>query len=197
MSTPQQNPYTYLPLWSPTSIRVIRLDPSDDPDGPLSLTLEEVDINSNPVYEAVSYTWEGQEADRLISCHGRGLMITANCEIMLRRLRLTSSGGVKSLWIDAICIDQTSIPEKNQQVPLMGQIYEVAVQVNIWIGNGTTETDAALDYLSIVRELTRGDPDEYTAQQLEGAREELKGCCAAPRAHPLRSQARNRSDLEL
>jgi hypothetical protein len=43
-------------------------------------------------------------------------------------------------WIDALCIDQTNVPEKNHQVQRMGNIYYDSESVVAWIGN---ETDIA------------------------------------------------------
>jgi hypothetical protein len=37
-------------------------------------------------------------------------------------------------WIDAICIDQLNVREKNEQVPRMGDIYSMAGRVWIWMG---------------------------------------------------------------
>jgi len=37
-------------------------------------------------------------------------------------------------WIEAICIDQTNIPECNQQVAQMGDIYSRAECVYLWPG---------------------------------------------------------------
>lgn len=37
-------------------------------------------------------------------------------------------------WIDAICIRQDDIREKNEQVPRMGDIYSMASQVWVWTG---------------------------------------------------------------
>ena len=39
------------------------------------------------------------------------------------------------LWIDAICIDQTNIPERNQQVNRMSRIYSAAKQIWVWLGD--------------------------------------------------------------
>jgi hypothetical protein len=39
----------------------------------------------------------------------------------------------KPLWIDALCIDQFNIQERNSQLALMGQIYSNA-HVIIWLG---------------------------------------------------------------
>jgi hypothetical protein len=37
-------------------------------------------------------------------------------------------------WVDAICINQNDLNEKNEQVPRMGDIYSMASRVWIWIG---------------------------------------------------------------
>lgn len=63
-------------------------------------------------------------------CNGRTLSITESLYNALRRLHDEHT----VLWIDAICIDQSNDAEKNQQVPLMKNIYEAASLVLIWLG---------------------------------------------------------------
>ena len=43
--------------------------------------------------------------------------------------------------MDAICIDQDDLVERDAQVKLMGSIYSKARQVLIWLGEGNEETD--------------------------------------------------------
>jgi hypothetical protein len=38
----------------------------------------------------------------------------------------------KSFWVDAVCIDQTSMPERNHQVRRMGKIYAQATDIIAW-----------------------------------------------------------------
>jgi len=52
------------------------------------------------------------------------------------------------LWIDAICINQESIAERSQQVPIMGDIYKTAQRVFIWLGKGTKDSNLAFEHLS-------------------------------------------------
>ena len=111
---------------------------------PLEVELEEVSLDSSPSYEALSYTWDGQTPDRPIKCHGRTMKITKNCETALLRLRRKSD---RRLWIDSICIDQQSVPEKNTQVPLMGEIYGKCRKVLVWLGEGTEASDRSFEYL--------------------------------------------------
>ncbi|CAO2652387.1 Nn.00g006700.m01.CDS01, partial [Neocucurbitaria sp. VM-36] len=58
--------------------------------------------------------------------------ITQNLELALRSLRLKE--GSRLLWIDAICINQSDIYERNQQVERMAPIYSCAQNVVIWLG---------------------------------------------------------------
>lgn len=48
------------------------------------------------------------------------------------------------LWIDQLCIDQSSIDEKNHQVAQMGAIFSEAIEVLVWLGKGTDGTEEAV-----------------------------------------------------
>ena len=164
--------YTHSLLSSPNSIRLIKLEPHEFTDGAIRVQLVEMNIQDPQSYEALSYTWDAQKADRDITCHDHPLAITANCAAALRRLRHTIRN--RMLWIDAICIDQYSNSEKNQQVPLMGQIYTKASKVIVWLGHDSQETDAAIRYLSRVASLCIS-PNQFTQGALARATEELHG----------------------
>jgi hypothetical protein len=141
--------YTHKGLKGPRSIRVIKFKrPSAIQrlirEESLEIELEEVSLNSPPPYEALSYTWDAQTPDHLIKCHGKFLRITANCERALSRLTTRPTA---RFWIDSICINQTSIPEKNQQIPLMGEVYGKAERVLVWLGDCTDVSKACVRYL--------------------------------------------------
>jgi hypothetical protein len=98
-------------------------------------------------YEAVSYTWGSNVGKESIypdygSSH---LPVTRNCAAALRRLRLPYQ--TRFLWIDAICICQTDIHERNEQVSLMANIYKAALQVPIYLGESDATSDRAMRYL--------------------------------------------------
>ena len=44
-----------------------------------------------------------------------------------------------TLWIDAICIDQSSLQERNHQVRMIGEVFTKADRVNAWLGYGNKE----------------------------------------------------------
>lgn len=81
-----------------------------------------------------------------ISCGPYTIEITANCFSALFHLREQLGSFV--IWIDAICINQTDAREKANQIPLMQEIYSAADPTYIWLGEGTSETDAVMDYLT-------------------------------------------------
>jgi hypothetical protein len=99
-------------------------------------------------YEALSYVW-GDQAIRstiLVSVGGGGpprrCPVTRNLYAALQHLRRPDSDRV--LWIDALCIDQTNVEEKGQQVVRMDRIYQTARNVCVWLGPGTNDSDRAM-----------------------------------------------------
>ena len=93
-------------------------------------------------YETLSYCW-GKSAREIpvftvpseVPDHGKiseALTVTPQLFAALRRLRLEESS--RFLWIDQLCIDQTNIQEKGEQVLLMGEIYARSSRTIIWLG---------------------------------------------------------------
>jgi hypothetical protein len=61
------------------------------------------------------------------------------------------------LWADAICINQPDNEEKMHQIAMMGQVYNRAINVRIWLGGKSDQSDVAMDYvLEIQKEKTWG-----------------------------------------
>ncbi|KAF5656934.1 het-domain-containing protein [Fusarium circinatum] len=58
-----------------------------------------------------------------------------------------------SFWIDAICIGQANIHERNHQVGLMRQIYTSAAKVHVWLGQEDESSDIAMRRMWIIQEL--------------------------------------------
>ncbi|KAN0076682.1 Heterokaryon incompatibility protein (HET) domain containing protein [Elaphomyces granulatus] len=96
-------------------------------------------------YEALSYTWGDPKRTQTILLGGSLFEVTVNLEIALRHLRLTDSPRV--LWVDALCIDQKNIPERNKQVLRMNLIYEQASRVIVWLGEESIDSNKAIDLI--------------------------------------------------
>ncbi|KAK4222942.1 heterokaryon incompatibility protein-domain-containing protein [Podospora fimiseda] len=91
---------------------------------------------SGTSYEALSSAWgpEGH-AEFIHIGDNMHLSVRENLVGALRHLRRTDQE--RTMWIDAICINQRDLAERNKQVARMGQIYTQAIQVVIWIGSAT------------------------------------------------------------
>ena len=55
---------------------------------------------------------------------------------------------VRVLWIDALCINQQDVSERNHQVSQMGRIYQSATGVLAWLGLLDDSSIVAIEYLS-------------------------------------------------
>jgi hypothetical protein len=159
--------YTYSPLnpEATKATRIIKLYPSSTLEAAprCELIMIELDTAYLPVYEAISYTWDGQSPseDHFIICHsedgnGKTLLVTRNCEAVLRHVRLEK--GARFVWIDSICIDQSSKQERNHQVGIMGDVYAHAVGVLVWLGEDSTLNVRRT--FECIRELAQSDPND-------------------------------------
>ncbi|KAM6516186.1 hypothetical protein FALCPG4_014377 [Fusarium falciforme] len=109
-------------------------------------------------YEAVSYTWGGEDGDytktEFILIDGKLFPITKNCAAVLHKIR--KPGGTRAIWIDSLCINQNDVNERSVQVSQMGKIFSGAQKVHIYIGNNIDDRTAsnAFHVLSEIRNLS-------------------------------------------
>lgn len=128
-------------------------------------SLEYPPAQYEPRYEALSYTWgssENSENIRVESDRGSDdihiLPARPNLAITLRHLRLQDRSRI--MWIDSICIDQSSIVERSEQVQRMADIYRLAARVVVWLGEATADSHlaiSALRYLGKQLEITTAE----------------------------------------
>jgi hypothetical protein len=93
-------------------------------------------------YTALSYTWGQAIADHTIELNGTPFLIRRNLWNFLLQARISRCEGY--LWIDALCIDQARVGERNHQVGLMGNIYSNAEKVIVWLGNNNARVQNAM-----------------------------------------------------
>ncbi|KAK4171646.1 heterokaryon incompatibility protein-domain-containing protein [Triangularia setosa] len=139
--------FRYQVLTSPNAIRLLVLEPSQDQNEALRgslvhTTLEECDCELIEPYTALSYVWGDPAQTGTLTLSGHVFTITATLAAALRDLR--DDTRPRRIWADALCINQTNIPERNNQVSLMGLIYRVAGHTVIYLGSSTAETDKVL-----------------------------------------------------
>ncbi|CAN9079670.1 unnamed protein product [Alternaria alternata] len=134
---------------------------------PIRCTLRIVSLLNKPSYDALSYTWGDSATTKPIEVDGFKIRVTTNLEQALRHLRDVKDD--LTLWVDAVCINQSDNSEKSQQVALMGQIYRQCAQVRIWLGcdsfkcgivqsslqtsNAADDSSGAVDPFEIIRHL--------------------------------------------
>ncbi|KAK8206960.1 heterokaryon incompatibility protein-domain-containing protein [Phyllosticta capitalensis] len=125
--------YQYAPLEGPNSFRILELLPGEIHETP-RCNIVHVSMDEKPQYEALSYVWSLGKATIYCGSSNVTFRVSVTCIRALKYLRLRDKS--RSLWIDAICINQEDSPaaieEKDQQVKMMHKIYENASRVLIY-----------------------------------------------------------------
>ncbi|ERS97523.1 hypothetical protein HMPREF1624_05692 [Sporothrix schenckii ATCC 58251] len=118
-------------------LRLLTIEPAANDDDPVVCTLVETRFGDKPKFHALSYTW-GHKApdDPTIMLNGFPFVVRRNlfdALIFFRRQNQAADAG-RQFWIDAICINQSDVEERNRQVRIMDQIYFRATEVVVWLG---------------------------------------------------------------
>ncbi|KUJ17731.1 HET-domain-containing protein [Mollisia scopiformis] len=127
--------FSYSPLEntdSERSIRLIMIKPVKRLTSDIECELVHVKFGDKPNYEALSYAWGSDLTTRAIKINGKTLLVRESLWKVLAKLRHRDEP--RCLWVDAICINQSDIAEKNSQVRLMPHIYRKATTVIVWLG---------------------------------------------------------------
>ncbi|KAF5246729.1 hypothetical protein FANTH_6799 [Fusarium anthophilum] len=130
-------PVIYPMLTGRSHIRLLELLPAPR-EKALEGRFQVVDIEQMPAYEALSYTWADGNNDAslcqriFIGLGNRALPITRNCHQALCRLRRKTESLL--IWVDAICINQSDLGERSDQVAMMGTIFSQATEVHGYVG---------------------------------------------------------------
>jgi hypothetical protein len=112
-------------------IRVLQLLTGTN-DDPVVGELRIIELDANLAYCALSYMWGDPKVKTVIEVdQNKQFSVTKNAEAALRDIR--NAHGAVLIWIDAICINQGNIDERNHQVKLMQQIYLNAQLVFVWL----------------------------------------------------------------
>lgn len=135
----EETPSIYQPLPRGHFTRVLVLEPGIG-NQMIFGKLEVIDIDDNPDFEAISYVWGSRKKQRTIFCNKVAIKITQNLYEALRRIRNPSEQ--RTVWADAICINQNDVAERGHQVAFMGHLYSRAQRVLIHIA-GNDEGHAA------------------------------------------------------
>ncbi|KAL8774318.1 MAG: hypothetical protein Q9209_001069 [Squamulea sp. 1 TL-2023] len=138
--------HTYTPL-KDDCIRILTVKPGPaESDIHIILTDARLKAEEIPRYEALSYTWGSLDLAHMVYIDTESeqlrLPVTENLYTALKHLRDTSSP--RTLWVDAVCINQLDNEERSQQVAKMADIYKLAAKVIIWLGPEADDSTTAL-----------------------------------------------------
>jgi hypothetical protein len=138
----------YKPLLGP-EIRLFSIQRARE-NSILRCNMFHVPLTEGLKFHALSYVWGDPEHKRMIKVNDKPLVVNQNLYDFLDQAwktedlfrheypaTLGEEGTIAEAlhwWIDAICINQGDIDEKNEQVPRMGQLYSSASQVWVWLG---------------------------------------------------------------
>ena len=171
VSLTKSDPYSYRPLdVSRSETRILVLYSSPEEQDPIICELLHASLDHNfpqssvyqtstivETFNTLSYTWGSLEKNGFVTIEGHQFPVTENLEAALRHLRnlKPASAAARPLtrsfwWIDAICINQDDVLERNQQVNLMTRIYKNAAGVHLWLGEEADNSGVAV---SIARQL--------------------------------------------
>ena len=163
--------YTYENL-EPGFIRVLEILPSSRSSKHINCRIRIVPFGSID-YDAVSYCWGAPKITKSIFIQRKRLRIRTNIFHFLKLLAAQRYRG--QLWIDAICINQDDVTEKNHQVKAMGKIYSQARCVKVWLGRSVCTSPKSVRCLIdsmqqsrlIAPDVIAGTPMEPTAESAE------------------------------
>ena len=105
-------------------------------------------------YEALSYVWESDLPSAIVYVDRIGTPkqdtaisqpVTGSLALALRYLRYATKS--RTLWVDALSIDQNNAAERGSQVSIMGSIYSSAKAVIAFLGAPGDKTALALHAL--------------------------------------------------
>lgn len=138
----------YRRLPNASTIRLLCIEPWNGPGDQLVCTLSFLDLKNESGYSgysAASYEWGQDNPSCSITLNGHTNIIRRNLYNFLIQAR--SNGWYKNLWIDALCINQDDVQERNCQVSMMSEIYSRACHVLVWLGKLPTSTTSVLSEL--------------------------------------------------
>lgn len=158
MAADQQ--FQHVPLTAPSQeFRVITILPGHNPNyiecNVFNLSLE---ANTNQ-YHTLSYLWGAETPMYSVRVNGKTFYVRQNLWRFLQHARARFPE--VPFFIDAICIDQMNMPERNQQVQIMGDIYRYSELTVAWLGEGNAQVDRALPFIRNISNLTPYEIQQY------------------------------------
>jgi hypothetical protein len=153
MASPSKVKFAYRPLVEPDAIRLVVLHPAQELSAPLQCSIEHTTLSHYDQdlaehYIALSYVWGDTDDHQAITIDGFLVDVTASLGSALCHIR--DNTRPIHIWADAICINQTDVAERNQQVRQMASVYAVAHHTIIFLGPSNDQIDSSFDLLQSI-----------------------------------------------
>ena len=139
--------YSYSPLPSQTSIRLLTIHPGAQHTA-VVCALETMELTNNITekgYEALSYAWASPREGMTILIDNCTMIVSLETYMALSRLRSLDKKTI--FWIAPICIHWEDVQERSQQVVMMGQIYSNATNISVWLGEHCDNSEPAMRFI--------------------------------------------------
>jgi len=167
--------YQYQPLQSPDEFRVLILHPgaavgSESEPNELVGDIVHEKVSEDADYVALSYVWGRTLRSRVfLPDQERWLSTTSNLHDALLDLR--SPDRPLRLWVDALCINQDDVSERNHQVQQMRRIFSCARETIVYLGRdqGGNTGFSAWNFLEGQASWAlndKGEPDESIPEKM-------------------------------
>lgn len=91
--------------------------------------------------------WGTTIAEKPVLVNNVEFSITDNLYLILKQFRTAS--GSACIWVDAICVNQTDLIERGEQVQIMHRIYKEAFDTMIWLGPSTDDSHLAFELIEL------------------------------------------------
>ena len=160
--------FSYSPLESGDMIRLLRIDYSHTESLTLKGTIFHFDRNQavmDAPWIAISYRWGeardvvpmsirfqiGRSLDTALLNNSNPYQTHHAPRSALETLQALHDQGCiaeKTIWIDALCINQADLVEKSAQVRIMGDIYRLASSTMVYLGPSSPWTAKAVTFMS-------------------------------------------------
>lgn len=137
--------------WTPidrnrTEFRLLHLIERGEGDQYLHCRVEHFPLSRPPPYVALSWTWGDHLPEHYRLCiEDRWIQIP---ETLFEALLVLEKNGHRTIWVDALCVDQTNIDEKAVQVLRMATVFGQADLVAVWLGKAEEGSSDMMDMFS-------------------------------------------------
>ncbi|EME48376.1 hypothetical protein DOTSEDRAFT_101392, partial [Dothistroma septosporum NZE10] len=119
-------------------------------------------------YIALSYCWGDPSITKSITLGDYQIQVTENLSNALTSI-VQHHDRDACYWIDALCINQNNIPERNHHVQRMGTVYSSARLVSAWLGPEDAETETAFSEITLLASANIANRDEPPDQRVATA----------------------------